>query len=325
MKNKQFKQVIAASILQISSMFAVALPDNVSNDNLNKINSSEDYIPQRVLNVFSGAKDVCAKFDGTSGNTQAKKQLKELFNVLQKSSNGKFISDFALTASLPNNDSMDDGRLWACFTDLTDNFAEYYQALGILVAGENKIPEQLVINVAHEMRHFWQEVKGFGGIHYAVLPMALSHGFYHSAEADAETFAASIGWELKQSGETTPWDSYRDKSQCREDMICYATFAETFEKATKGSNNPVQDGASAMFSQYMKDEEMQRENFFTLMENRKLLDVKEEENPDHKENKELLYDFFRSGGRDAMGEMSNGRNYLKSGNVFNKLYPVPNK
>lgn len=118
----------------------------------------------------------------------------------------------------------------ATFENVDLRFDEQMNGYGVFSPSHNLIllnPAHdigdLVGAAAHELRHFWQDFKGFGNEQYrSPRDLAL---IGRLKEADAETVAIHVASEIRRAGDSRPWDAMRKSGISSDMMQAYASAA----------------------------------------------------------------------------------------------------
>lgn len=285
-------------------------------------------IPERVIAVDKEAAENCATIDGVARNQDVATRIRAIHDTIKQSETGSWLINFAKDNSM--------GVVWLCFSDEILHYGMYMSGRGVIKLSSTFTHNELVGVVAHELRHRWQEERGYGSYANKHLSVYSERILEFGSEADAEAIAVSVLWELKEKGIDGPFDAHNSVKLCEErnlnrKMPCYFDISHIYKQIVIHNPTAIKDGSalSQAFRQWFENEI--RVNAYEFILSMKQIG----QHPRHRaKNKKSgpkpptfippvaspLNKFINEGEMDNLGELPHiGQNYLTQNGGYEKV------
>ena len=209
------------------------------------LSSALSPIPQRVLNLYANAAQMCGPITGGARNPVIERRIQDFNRVMNLSPTGR---DLVNTAA-----RYDKNPAWMCFENIKGIHAVYYIGKGVITVGLSKTNDEIVADTTHELRHLFQEKAR----DHSLKPQNNADRAHmeYIDEADAEATAALVLWELKQAGHAGPWNTHNKSENYGPRSICYAHITTAFRQAMEnGATAPA--ATQAAFREWYRDKSL---------------------------------------------------------------------
>lgn len=209
--------------------------DTLVNDNDGPLVT--DAYPEHIQKIISGKPYLkCAPLDGKGPDSDANKEVNLYNDILAQSKTGTALLEDAKELS---------GHIWVCPNDISPGVGGSFSRMqNIVYLNRTSSGVHKVSILAHELRHATQFSKN--GL--SLLDDERKYYQSQAREADAQTIATAVVWELKEANLTSIWE---------ETKALFGTYGNmdlAFSEAKDGWGSRF-DRAYAMFQDWWHDHE----------------------------------------------------------------------